>query len=333
MIKGWPPETLANFIKLYERGDAVSEIAVAIGKSKKAVISKASLLAAAGGLRLRHKPFTKDDEARLLQEYDAAAATGALEALAKSMGRTKHFLSRKAKGLDLTSYNRPKPYFSQRCSAQAKERWATQSHPRGFAGKTHGLIAREKMGCASNVHWASLSEDERLDQIRKSMVGRFEKFGTLATPRFGVSWKAEWRTIGGRRSFFRSSWEANYARYLEWLKVHKQIAEWEHEPTTFWFEEIRRGTRSYLPDFRVTENDGRQIYHEVKGWMDDASKTKIRRMAIYYPEVTLIVIDSRGYSSIARKVGAMIPDWETGARRKDAQGELAIQRSTKARAA
>lgn len=152
------------------------------------------------------------------------------------------------------------------------------------------------------------------------MKTRMARYGTTATPRFGASWKAAWRTIGGQTSFFRSSWEANYARYLEWLRQHNQIAKWEHEPTTFWFEEIRRGTRSYMPDFRVTENDGRLIYHEVKGWMDDASKTKIKRMAIYHPEVNLIVIESRGYYAIAKQMTRMIPEWETGAKQDDGQG-------------
>ena len=32
-----------------------------------------------------------------------------------------------------------------------------------------------------------------------------------------------WHEIGGTRRFYRSIWEANYAYYLQWLKVNGQI--------------------------------------------------------------------------------------------------------------
>lgn len=123
-------------------------------------------------------------------------------------------------------------------------------------------------------------------------------------------WDQGWRTIGGIKKYYRSRWEANYARYLEWLKTHGQIQSWEHEPKTFWFEKIRRGTRSYLPDFRIVENNGAIRFHEVKGWMDARSKTKIKRMAKYYPDITLIVIDSNAYKAIARQMSNAIEGWE-----------------------
>lgn len=118
-----------------------------------------------------------------------------------------------------------------------------------------------------------------------------------------ASWKAAWHTIGGQRSYYRSKWESNYARYLEWLKQQGQIKHWEHEAETFWFEKIKRGTRSYLPDFRVTENSGLYVYHEVKGWMTARSKTAIDRMKRYYPDVRLIVVDGRSYTILKGQMG------------------------------
>lgn len=126
----------------------------------------------------------------------------------------------------------------------------------------------------------------------------------------GPSWKAGWREIAGRRIFFRSRWESNYGLYLQWLKEHGIIAEWEHEPETFWFEKIRRGVRSYLPDFRVTELNGSIAYHEVKGWMDPKSKTKIKRMAKYHAQVKLIVISKNVYRGIEAKVSGLVVGWE-----------------------
>jgi hypothetical protein len=159
------------------------------------------------------------------------------------------------------------------------------------------------------------TDDEIADQIRKSHETKMARYGTLILNRGdGLSWKAGWREVAGRRIFFRSMWEANWGRYLQWLKDRGGIVEWEHEPETFWFEKIRRGTRSYLPDFRVTERNGSIVYHEVKGWMDDRSKTKIARMARYHPKVKLIVIEKKQYHSVGDALGKIIPEWETKVR-------------------
>lgn len=116
-------------------------------------------------------------------------------------------------------------------------------------------------------------------------------------------------TIGGKKHFYRSTWEVNVAAYLEFLKNKGEIKEWEYEPTVFWFETIKRGVRSYKPDFRVTENDGTQYYIEVKGWMDKKSKTKLKRMRIYYPAIKIDVIDSKRYRAISKWKG-VIPHWD-----------------------
>jgi hypothetical protein len=129
------------------------------------------------------------------------------------------------------------------------------------------------------------------------------------TPEVG-KWKQGWREIGGIRKFYRSRWEANYARYLEWLRQRDQIAKWEHEPECFWFEEIRRGVRSYLPDFRVTLLSGEVEYHEVKGYMDRRSATKLKRMAKYHPEVKMVLIDAPKYHQIRAKMARLIGGWE-----------------------
>lgn len=124
------------------------------------------------------------------------------------------------------------------------------------------------------------------------------------------NWKQGWRQIGSVRKYYRSKWEANYARYLEFLKTNKQILDWKHECETFWFDKIKRGTLSYLPDFRILNNDGSVEYVEVKGWMDDRSKTKIKRMKKYYPKVKLTVVGEDWFKN-ANKIGKIhIKDWE-----------------------
>lgn len=127
------------------------------------------------------------------------------------------------------------------------------------------------------------------------------------------TWKAGWREIGGKRCFFRSRWEANYARYLEWLKGLGNITDWQHEPHTFWFDGIKRGCVSYKPDFRVTTGE-RYEWHEVKGWMDARSKTTLARMCRYHPAEKIVVIRERDYLEIKNKVGRLCEGWEEAER-------------------
>lgn len=126
-----------------------------------------------------------------------------------------------------------------------------------------------------------------------------------------------WLEIGGKRIFCQSRWESNYACYLQWMKERGLIVEWEYEPQTFWFEKIRRGVRSYLPDFKVTMPNGGHEWHEVKGWMDARSKTKIRRMAKYHPKEVLRVFGAEWFKDASRKLSAIVPGWTAGKRRSD----------------
>lgn len=121
---------------------------------------------------------------------------------------------------------------------------------------------------------------------------------------------AAWRDVGNQRHYFKSKCEANYARYLEFLKQQREIKGWEYEPETFWFLKIQRGVRSYKPDFRITRNDGSIYYVETKGYMDAQSKTKLKRMRIYHPAVELVLVDSKAYKAIARTAAKLIKGWE-----------------------
>ena len=182
-------------------------------------------------------------------------------------------------------------------------------HPKGMLGIKHSDLSKEKMSISGLRIQSMKSDKEKLDRAIKMVKTKIEK-GNLINIRPKATWKAGWREFGGKKKYYRSAWEANYGRYLEWLKENKKIIEWHHEPKTFWFEGIKRGCMTYLPDFQVIENNGHIDYHEVKGWMDDRSKTKISRMAKYYPEINLIIIDSKVYKSISKKVSKIINGWE-----------------------
>lgn len=123
--------------------------------------------------------------------------------------------------------------------------------------------------------------------------------------------KAGWRTIGGQRCYFRSKSEANAARYLQWLKDRGLLDGWQHEPEPFWFDGIKRGVRSYLPDFVVyPARMPSRYYVEVKGYLDAKSKTKLKRMAKYHPDVKLELWDAKRMAGLTRTVGPLIEGWE-----------------------
>ncbi len=109
--------------------------------------------------------------------------------------------------------------------------------------------------------------------------------------------------------YVRSSWEANYARYLNFLLSFNKILKWEYEVDTFWFDNIKKGTRAYTPDFKVYELNGDIVYHEVKGYMTPKSKTALKRMAKYHPNIKIILICKKEYSAIA-KWAKFILNWE-----------------------
>jgi hypothetical protein len=119
-----------------------------------------------------------------------------------------------------------------------------------------------------------------------------------------------WRTIGENKKYYRSLWEANYARYLEWQKKHGYIKDWKHEPKIFWFLEIKRGCRSYTPDFHVICNDESTYWVEVKGWKDSKSATKLKRFKKYYPEEKMLYVDSKWFKKNNPKMRIIIPTWE-----------------------
>lgn len=82
----------------------------------------------------------------------------------------------------------------------------------------------------------------------------------------------------------RSSWENNV---LLWLTG--QGYSWEYEPTIFYFEKIKRGTRGYTPDIKLTGQKKKSfnddyIWIEVKGYLKPQDKTKMKRLKKYWPE-------------------------------------------------
>jgi hypothetical protein len=149
------------------------------------------------------------------------------------------------------------------------------------------------------MNWTIEELQERLKsnpalKCRDHIEQSHEMAGTILRPCVKGGWRED------LQKYFRSSWEANYARYLNFIKES-----WEYEVKEWEFP-IKRGQRFYRCDFYLPRLDE---YIEIKGWMDKKSAVKLRRMTKYYPEVKIKVIGKEEYQAIAESK-SLIPGWE-----------------------
>lgn len=248
-----------------------------------------------------------------------------LNGLAEILGKNKSQVCKLAAGMGLTTMNRtvqirrnaPKFKTKEELSAhisKCRTEWiAKNGHPRGALGMKHSKETKEAMSIISKNRWHSMTKKQQEDITEKSVLTRIRK-NTPPRQRHETSWKAGWREIGSQRIYARSRWEANIARMLEFRRMTGDLISWEHEPLTFWFEKIRRGVRSYKPDFRVVEEGKEPYFIEVKGWMDARSKTTLRRMKKYHPSVVVDVIESKRYAVIKKQLQYVVEGWESDSR-------------------
>lgn len=256
--------------------------------------------------------FTDEDMDILKSNYSEYADNGNLKLLAKKLGRTIPFICRKAKDAGLTNNSRPfsgdRDMMSTVMTAYIKE----NGHPRGFLNGKHSEDTKIGFSNKNKRLWADPESKFNSDEFRQKQSDRMVEYQKNNPSSNNYSrTKKGWWDNGSKRYFMRSSWEMNYACYLDFLLKHKEIVSWEYEIDTFWFEKIKRGVRSYTPDFKVISKNGETSYHEVKGWMDAKSKTKLNRMRIYYPEIKMELIDSSRYKSIMKNSSMFVKNHDS----------------------
>ena len=253
------------------------------------------------GVNLNNRPFTEKDFLTLKEFYtthELKRGSGELQEIADKLGRTKQFISRKAKQLGLTKKNRSLTEENIRIRAKkVKEYIKIKGHPKGFLGKHHHFTKNQKAQIIQKI-------------LETRYKNEIKNHSTREKSRVKASWKQGHRIIDGKDRFFRSSWEFNYALYLQYLKDNKNIKSWEYESEIFYFNESQNNCYAYKPDFKVINNDNSFYFLEIKGWMDKASKNKIENMGIFYPEIKLIVIDDKEYFKFKKEWQDKLKGWE-----------------------
>lgn len=253
------------------------------------------------GVNLNNRPFTENDFLILKEFYtthELKRGSGELQEIADKLGRTKQFISRKAKQLGLTKKNRSLTEENIRIHAhKVKEYIKIKGHPKGFLGKHHHFTKNQKAQIIQKI-------------LKTKYENEIKNHSTREKSREKASWKQGYRVIDGKNKFFRSSWEFNYALYLQYLKDNEQIKEWYYEPEIFYFKESKNNCYAYKPDFKIINNDNSFYFVEIKGWMDSASKKKIENMKFFYPEIKLVVIDSEEYNKFKKEWHLKLKGWE-----------------------
>jgi len=131
--------------------------------------------------------------------------------------------------------------------------------------------------------------------------------------------------------FLRSSYEANFFRYMKHTYPNYIL---EYEPTTFSFAPfgVLKGTVSYTPDFKIYDKNNPNDYSiiEIKGFLRQQDKVKIKRFKKYYPgefsKLSVVVPSEKSktytffkeigiekiclYNELNKQYKNIIPNWE-----------------------
>lgn len=224
-----------------------------------------------------------------------------LQELADRLDRPKSNISRYARQLGLTRATGNKKPCTVCGKLTLKKKFCNKECQKSTypPRKTHNKMGSPEQRARApknlKARWQDKSDplnsekhrQARSDRMSALMTRKIQERPTSIYSRTKKGW-VDFRS--GKRYYFKSGWEMRYASHLEMLLKGGAIKDWTYEEDTFWFEHIKRGVRSYTPDFKIYFHDGSVQYHEVKGWMDNKSKTKLKRMAKYYPDITLTVI-------------------------------------------
>lgn len=293
-------DEIAEMYELYKQLGNVWEVAKILGKCGQSVHEALSRR----GLINKINIFSEKDYDYLSKNYIEYRDSGRLEDLANEMKRTKNFICRKAKELGLTAIKYKVSEKHKEANRNASiGKWSKRPHPKGMLGKKHNDKTVKGMSIRIKKAWAdpkskfnSFEHRQALsERMSKRMLDNKAKSNNYSRTKKGYFVKEDLLIP------MRSSWELNYAHYLNKLQNENKIEKWEYEPDVFRFPELMIGLKVYTPDFKVFYKNGSIIYHEVKGWMDIKSKIKLKLMKTYYPKIKIKIIGKEQYKKIEKK--------------------------------
>lgn len=173
------------------------------------------------------------------------------------------------------------------------------SRPRAARGRKPAKVTRTCPKCGNEFELRTPSSPQQT--CGRSCAAKLRAPGFKSRSRMG--------SLDGQ--MYRSGWERNVARYLKHLISEGVVDRFEYEPQRFQFP-VKRGNKSYLPDFKVWYPDGSYEWWEVKGYMDSDSRIKLKRFALHWTEesMKLKLIDRPAYMKIKAEYEHKLEGWE-----------------------
>lgn len=286
----------SDLIKSYQRTGNIWKTADEYGISGQSVYARLNKL----GIVKHINYWTEEDDAILLQKYVLYKMSGRLDELAKELGRTKQFVCRKAKRLGLTD-NKLK-FIPEEARLKIGERTKTwireRGHPRGMLNHNHSLKTKEKLSSTSIKMWKDPNSYFNSDENKQRLSDLLHLRRINNTVNLFSNRGKHPVIIDNIKYVFKSSWEYEIALRLQKLKLEGSIKHWKYESKHFLFEDIKRGYRSYCPDFEVCLLDDEHLYIEVKGWKMEKSMKRIELFKERYPNVKFYLLDEHEYKKI-----------------------------------
>ncbi len=255
------------------------EIGKLLNRTPKSVVNRVYILRA----ETKKKSWTPVEIDYLIKYYkETTKEDFNLNELSNYLGRDRATVCGKAKEFGLTDKKRKNSNSHKLASGNGMKKWHSENeHPKGMLGKNHSSIVCKKISDGHKGLKYNLSDDERKARSKRSrkMIKKLMANGNAFS-----------RTKAGIRKdlgiFFRSNWEANYARIL-----NIENKKWYYEKDAFRLKTEKGGIRDYTIDFTIKGK-----FTEVKGWLDPESKKKLRMFKECYPKEfsnTTLVIDKR----------------------------------------
>ena len=204
---------------------------------------------------------------------------------------------------------------------------------KGMRDKKHSKESKEKMSESKKKIIKSLDKDTRIkiygsgmkgkhhtDERNKKLSEKHKMSMSKLTPeerkiKFGNPGNSHYSfgkppcigsckfSKGGTRKdlgqYFRSTWEANFARIMNLLRL-----EYKYEEEVFKLDDNGK-PMTYTPDFYING-----CYYEIKGYWRGSDKIKTDLFKEQYPQYSLIIIDDKEYRKLKNHFSFMILNWE-----------------------
>ena len=211
----------------------------------------------------------------------------------------QHYREGKLTGLSFTGHTHT-DVTKQKMGERIKQQQQAGTYVASMQGKNHSEEAKQKMRNRIQQRkeagtFVASRKDAHNSEESKQKMRQHWLDGKMAG---AYSWGRHGKRIDLNNQFFRSTWEANYARILNLCAI-----KWQYESKRF---ETPYGT--YCPDFYLPAID---YYIEVKGFESvDSLQLRKRAWLVENDILKLIMIDGDKYGGLRAFYATRISAWE-----------------------